>query len=130
MTVSALLKKVKVSGVRGVPVALQGKVIGRGVPGYIISEDLVLQDATGFILLDYKQPLALFQWIFALTRAAGLIGRDISVKGWYRRAPVPYLELRSFVCDGQESTCYSLEGQYVFTFLALAAGVMGMLGMF
>jgi hypothetical protein len=130
MTVSALLKKVKVSGVRGVPAALRGKVIGRGVPGYIISEDLVLQDATGFILLDYKQPLALFQWIFAISRVPGLIDRDISVKGWYRRAPVPYLELRSFVCDGSESTCYSMEGQYVFTILALAVGVMGMLGMF
>jgi heat shock protein HtpX len=91
---------------------------------------MVLQDATGFILLDYKQPLALFQWLFAISRVPALIGQDISVKGWYRRAPVPYLELRSFVCDGAESTCYSLEGQYVFTFLVLAVGVMGMLGMF
>ncbi|MCX5795975.1 MAG: M48 family metalloprotease [Elusimicrobia bacterium] len=130
MTVSAVLKKVKVSGVRGVPAALQGRVIGRGVPGFIVSEDLVLQDKTGFILLDYRQPLAVFQWIFAIGRVPGLIGQELSVKGWYRRAPVPYLELRSFVCDGKESTCYSLEGQYVFAFLALAAGVLGMLGMF
>jgi len=130
MTVSALLKKIKVSGVHGVPATLKGKIIGRGVPGFIISEDMVLQDETGFILLDYKQPLALFQWFFAITRVPGLIGRELSVTGWYRRAPVPYLELRRFVCDGQTSTCWSLEGQYVFTLLALAAGAAGMLGAF
>jgi heat shock protein HtpX len=130
MTVSALLKKVKVSAVRGVPAALQGKVIGRGVPGFILSEDLVLQDRTGFILLDYRQPLALFQWAFAIRRVPELIGQEISVKGWYRRAPVPYLELRSLSGGGRESTCYSLEAQYVFTVLVLTAGVVGMLGMF
>ncbi|MBI5239042.1 MAG: M48 family metalloprotease [Elusimicrobia bacterium] len=130
LNVCALLKKVKVSAVRGVPAALQGRIIGRGVPGFILSEDLVLQDQTGFILLDYRQPLALFQWLFAMRRAGRLIGQEVSVKGWYRRAPVPYLELRSLTAGGEESTCYSLEGQYLFTFLALAAGVVGMLGMF
>jgi Zn-dependent protease with chaperone function len=130
MTVSALLKKVKVSAVRGVPAGLRGKVIGRGAPGFILSEDLVLQDETGFILLDYRQPLALFQWIFAIRRVPELIGQEISVKGWYRRAPVPYLELRSLSGGGRESTCYSLEAQYVSTVLVLAASVLFLLGMF
>ncbi len=130
MTVSALLKKVKVSAVRGVPAALRGKVIGRGVPGFILSEDLVLQDETGFILLDYRQPLALFQWIFAIRRVPQLIGEEVSVKGWYRRAPVPYLELRTLTAGGEQSTCYSLEAQYAFTALVLAASVLFLLGMF
>ena len=129
MTVSALLKKVKVSRVRGVPSALKGNVIGRGVPGYIISEDLVLQDATGFIFLDYKQPLALFQWIFALTRVPALIGREVTVSGWYRRGPVPYLELRTLACDGKTSTCYGLEGRYAFALLVLAGSAAALLGL-
>ena len=35
MSVSSLLKKVKVSGVRGIPCRLKGKVIGKGVAGLI-----------------------------------------------------------------------------------------------
>lgn len=129
MTVSALLKKVKVSKVLGVPSALKGTIIGRGVPGYIISKDLVLQDETGFIFLDYEQPLALFSWIFALRSVPELIGREVSVIGWYRRAPVPYLELRKIVCDGQTRTCYSLEAQYIVSLLGLAVGAAGMMGL-
>lgn len=130
MNVTALLKKVKVSNVRGVPASLSGKIIGRGVPGYIISEDLVLQDQTGFIFLDYRQPLAIFQWIFALRRAPALIDRDVAVAGWYRRGPVPYLELRSLTCDGLTSTCWALEGKIFLTALVLAAGAAGLLGFF
>jgi hypothetical protein len=129
MTVAAALKKVKVSGVRGIPMSLKGNVIGRGVPGYIISEDFVLQDATGFIMLDYRQPMALFQWIFAISRVPGLIGKEVTAIGWYRRAPVPYMELRSFVCDGQTSTCYSLEAQYAVWGLVAAFGIVAMLGL-
>ena len=59
-----------------------------------------------------------------------LIGEEVSVKGWYRRAPVPYLELRAIDAGGEQSTCYSLEAQYVFTALVLAASVLFLLGMF
>jgi hypothetical protein len=127
MTVAALLKKVKVSQVRAVPCTLKGKVIGRGVPGYSISEDIVVQDATGFLFVDYKQPMAIFQWIFALSRVPQLIGRDVTLKGWYRRAPVPYLELREIDDGTGPSRCYSLDAQYAFTILALlGAGAKGL----
>ena len=118
-TVAALLKKVKVSGVREIPSKLKGKIIGRGIPGYLISEHLVIQDATGFMFLDYQQPLAIFQWAFALTRVPELIGQSVEVSGWYRRAPVPYLEIRRIVSEGKTNTCYSLEGQWVFTLALL-----------
>jgi Zn-dependent protease with chaperone function/Zn-finger nucleic acid-binding protein len=126
MNVGALLKKIKVSRVRGVPAALKGRIIGRGVPGYILSEHLVLQDETGFILLDYRQPLSVFQWIFALESAPGLIGGDVEVTGWYRRAPVPYLELRTLVCGGEKRTCYYLEARYAFAFLLIMAAIFMM----
>ena len=53
MSVSALLKKVKVSPLRPVRCEVRGKIIGRGVPGLIISEDLILRDETGIIFLDH-----------------------------------------------------------------------------
>ena len=95
MSIAALLKKVKVSAVRPVPCRLEGTVIGRGVPGYIFSEDFVMRDETGIIFLDYRQPLAIWEWLFGLLKAGGFEGEKVAVEGWYRRAPVPSVELRS-----------------------------------
>jgi hypothetical protein len=93
LTVAALLGQVKVSGVRPIPVTLTGTIIGKGVPGLIWSEDFVLRDPTGILFLDYRQPLALWDWLFGLLRAGRYQGKDVRVRGWFRRAPVPYLEL-------------------------------------
>lgn len=123
MSVSSVLKRVKVSNVRGVPVRLAGKIIGRGVPGFLLSEDIVLQDDTGFIFLDYEQPLALFKWIFAITGAPKLVGQEAVVTGFYRRAPVPYVEVRSIRSAGLDSTCWTLEAKYIAMGLVLAAAV-------
>lgn len=128
--VSALLKHVKVSAVRGVSGNLRGKIIGKGIPGMIFSEDLVLQDLSGYIFLDYAQPLALFQWIFALRRGNSLVGREVIARGWYRRAPVPYFELREIECDGETSTCRTLEAKYFFAAVVMIVSVLMSLGIY
>jgi len=129
-TVASVLKRVKVSGVRGVPVRLEGTIIGRGSPGFVLSEDMVLQDGTGFVLLDYEQPLALFNWGFAISKVPGLIGRTIAVEGWYRRAPVPYIELRARYEGGRRVVCRALEAKIVFAFALLAGSVAALAGLF
>lgn len=101
MSVSALLKRVKVSAVRPVPCTLRGIVIGRGVPGYIFSEDFVMKDETGIIFLDYRQPLAIWELLFGLLKAGEYQGREVIVQGWYRRSPIPYVEVKSIECDGK-----------------------------
>ena len=106
MSVAALLKKVKVSSVRPVPCTVRGTVIGRGVPGYITSEDFVLRDDTGIIFLDYRQPLAIWELLFGLLKAEEYQGRKIAAEGWYRRAPVPYVQLKSMSCDGKTRKCW------------------------
>lgn len=128
MTVAALLKNVKVSGVRGVPAVLTGKVLGRGVPGYILSEDIVLQDETGYIFVDYRQPLGLWQWLFALTRVGNLVGQEITVSGWYRRSPVPYFELASFEAGGSTTRCWSRHAEWAVTIAVLLFGAAKGLG--
>lgn len=125
---ASLLKQVKVSGVRGIRVKLSGKIIGRGIPGYLLSEDLVLQDKTGFLTLDYRQPMAFLQWIFALSAAGRLVGQEVEAEGWYRRAPVPYLELRSLRGGGQQFNCYTLPAKFAFGGLLVAAAVFLGLG--
>lgn len=87
-SVASLLKYIKVSAVRPVPATIRGRIIGKGVPGLIYSEDLVMQDSTGYIFLNYEQPLNIFNFLFGLKNTA-YIGTEVVVTGWYRRAPVP-----------------------------------------
>ena len=97
-----LLGEVKVSNITAVPCSLEGEVIGRGDPGYIFNEDMTIQDDTGLIFLDYNQPLFILNKIYGLFKNKNNIGKTVKVKGWYRRSPVPYVEIRSYEVDGKE----------------------------
>ena len=101
MSVAALLHKVKVSGIRPVPCQISGTVIGRGIPGYMFSEDFVMKDDTGIIFLDYRQPLAIWELLFGLLKAGTFEGKRVTVEGWYRRSPTPYIEIKTIECDGK-----------------------------
>ncbi len=123
MSVASLLKKVKVSAVRPVPCRLKGTIIGRGVPGYIFSEDFVMRDDTGIIFLDYRQPLRIWEFFFGLLRAKRYQNQEVEVEGWYRRAPTPYIELKSFRVGGETKNCYVY---YMKLFSAIAATTIGL----
>lgn len=120
-TVADLLGEVKVSGVTAIPCQIEGNIIGRGDAGYIFSEDFVIRDKTGIIFLDYNQPLWLINKIFAFFKAKTFIDKDIKVKGWYRRSPVPYIEIYTMETDGKTKK--------VFTYgLKLAGIILGFIG--
>jgi Zn-dependent protease with chaperone function/Zn-finger nucleic acid-binding protein len=124
LSVAGLLHKVKVSAVRPVPVTLTGTIIGKGVPGLVWSEDFVLQDRTGILFIDYRQPFAIWNFLFGLFRAGRYQGKEVRVTGWFRRSPVPYLELnRLEVLDGSERPrrCYTYVARLLLGgFLAVA----------
>jgi Zn-dependent protease with chaperone function len=126
LSVAALMHKVKVSAVRPVPVTLSGKIIGKGVPGLIWSKDFVLRDPTGIMFMDYNQPLAIWNFLFGLLRAGKYQGKDVRISGWFRRAPVPYLEVyRVETLDGsmKPRRCYSLHARLIVAGIMLAVGV-------
>ena len=100
-TVRDLLSEVKVSNITAIPCQLEGEVIGRGDPGYIFNEDMTLKDNTGIIFLDYNQPMFILNKLFAIFKNNSNIGKTIKVKGWYRRSPVPYVEIKSYEIDGK-----------------------------
>jgi Zn-dependent protease with chaperone function len=126
MSIASLLKKVKVSAVRPVPCKLKGKIIGRGVPGLIWSEDFVMQDDTGIIFLDYRQPLGIWEFLFGLLRGARIQDQDVTLTGWYRRSPVPYVELKNFTVGTTTRTCYVYHIKLVFAGFIILLGI-GML---
>ncbi len=100
-TVSSLLEEVKVSEITSIPCEIEGTIIGRGNPGCIFNEDFVIRDETGIIFLDYKQPLKLQDKIFALFKAPEYFNKTAKITGWYRRSPVPYIEINTIEVDGK-----------------------------
>ena len=127
-SVASLLKKVKVSAVRSIPVTLKGKIIGRGIPGLVYSADLVLQDESGFIFLDYRQPLRIIEFLFGIFRTPGIIGRDVVIEGWYRRAPLPYVEMHTLSYDKITHHCYVYLAKLGLSILACVVGMMLIVG--
>lgn len=106
-TVKDLLGIVNVSHITSVPAVVKGKIIGRGNPGCIFSEDYVIQDETGIIFLDYNQPLNILNKIFAIFKSSSNFDKDVIVKGWYRRNPTPYVEIKEYTIDGKTKKIYT-----------------------
>jgi heat shock protein HtpX len=127
--VKELVGQVKVSKIRAVPGTLKGRIIGRGVPGLFYSEDLVLQDATGFIVLDYRQPWRLFEFLFGLLRAEKYVGQSGSARGWFRRVPQPVFELRELVLDdGKKVTSWVYPLAQFCVYALMALGALALIG--
>ena len=105
--VASLLGEVKVSNVTSIPCILKGTIIGRGNPGCIFSEDFVIKDPTGIVFLDYNQPLTIINKIFALFKSSQYFDKEVTVKGWYRRSPVPYVEIYQYEVDGKVKKIYT-----------------------
>ncbi len=127
--VAPLVGEIKVSKIRCVPATLRGKIIGRGIPGLYWSEDLVLQDDTGFMVMDYRQPLGMLEFLFGLFRAESFVGQQVTAKGWYRRFPRPYLELwQVHLPDGTIHTCHNWAVTFYGSLLLTIIGLLVALG--
>lgn len=129
--VSAVLRKVKVSAIRPVPCTLNGTIIGRGVPGLVYSEDFVAQDDTGIIYLDLRHWLPFWQLFFGLARAGQYVDGAVRVEGWYRRAPVPYIETKTLYVDGRRVFRSQIPlAKYVVSGALVIAGLAWMAAVF
>ena len=100
-TVRDLLGEVKVSHITSIPCELKGTIIGRGNPGCIFNEDFVMKDKTGIIFLDHKHIFSIFDTVFALFKSKEYFDKEVKVTGWYRRSPVPYVEIKTMEIDGK-----------------------------
>jgi heat shock protein HtpX len=124
-TVVSLVDEVKVSAVRSIPCTIEGEIIGRGVPGLFYSDDLVLQDSSGFLIADYRQPIRFLEFLFGWLKAEELIGQRGKIMGWYRRAPRPYIEMRKLVLEnGKTVTSYLYPWQQFLVYFGMAVGIL------
>ncbi len=126
-TIADLLAHVKVSPVRPVRATLTGKIVGKGEPGLVYSEDFVLQDAGGLMILDYHQPIPLWNFFFGFFQAEEYQGQEITVTGWFRRSPVPYLEINHLTVtagDGGRTRCYGYISSLFWAAIAIVGGIL------
>ena len=122
--VRGLLGEVKVSRITSIPCELKGKIIGRGNPGCVFNEDFVLQDESGIVMLDYEQPLFLVNKIFALFKSPEYFDKVVTARGYYRRSPVPYVQLQELVIDGEVKKCYSIKWGWIWRWILLGLAVI------
>ncbi|WP_027623384.1 zinc metalloprotease HtpX [Clostridium lundense] len=106
-SIKELLAMEEASPVKGIPAILKGKVIGKGIPGLFFSEDLIIDDGTGIMLVDYRQPLKIFEWIFGVFEVDKFKEKEVEVIGWYKRSTRPYFVCKYIIHDEEKIQCYN-----------------------
>ncbi|MHA2180159.1 MAG: hypothetical protein ACXAAH_01910, partial [Promethearchaeota archaeon] len=120
-----LVTNVKVSPIRTVPAILEGKIVGRGVPGYYFSEDMYFQDETGLMYVDYRFGIGIVDFIFSLRTVKRLVGQRVRIKGWYRRGPIPYIQVDTIESEsGSRHRNYAKHMRYFWAVLAFILGAV------
>ena len=123
-----LLERLDAGPVGGIGVLVTGRVAGRGMPGYVLSPDLVVADSSGFVPLLYRQPVPWVAELFGLFRAERYMGRQVVARGWYRRQPGPAIELREIhTADGLHSRSWQWVARYAAAVVLVVGGVVVML---
>ncbi|TXT56302.1 MAG: conserved membrane protein of unknown function [Promethearchaeota archaeon] len=114
-----LITNVKVSPVRPEPAIIEGKIIGKGIPGYYISDDLFFRDETGLLYVDYRFGISIVDFFWAILKVKKLLGQTVRIKGWYRRGPNPYIQVDTIeTMGGKRFRNYSKHLRYIWTVLS------------
>lgn len=119
-TVMALMSDPAASPVRGQPVRLDGKAIGRVSPGFIAGEDVIFQDRTGLMAVEFRSMLGLIGNLFAgWKRVPKHMDQPGEATGWFRRSMGGYLVLREL-----KTTAGSLKAKPFFWQVVLSLAVI------
>ncbi len=120
-----LVTNVKASPMRSVPAIIEGKIVGRGVPGYYFSDDMYFQDSTGLLYVDYRFGIGIVDMIFALRTVRRIVGQRVRIKGWYRRGPSPYIQVDTIETEeGRRHRNYAKHLRYFWVVLAFIIGLV------
>jgi Zn-dependent protease with chaperone function len=119
-TVMGLMGDPGASPVRGQKVRLAGKAIGRVHPGFIAGEDVIFQDRTGLMAVDFRSMLGVLGNLFAgWKRVPKHFDQEGDATGWFRRGMGGYLILREL-----KTTAGSLRAKPFFWQVVLCVAVI------
>ena len=125
-TVLAEMRNPYASPLRGKSVTLSGAAVGRGVPGYVFGEDLMFQDKTGLIFMDYHSVFSFFgNLFFALKKVKTLLGQPAVASGWFYRSIASALVLQRIEVQGQKPIrSYRRAWSFVWAIALVALGAL------
>ena len=124
-TILELITNVNVSPIRCIPAIIEGEIIGKGVPGYFLSDDLYFKDKTGLLYVDYRFGLKIVDFFWAIARAGRLVGQKVRITGWYRRGPNPYIQVKTIETEsGRRFKNYSKHMTYIFAIICFIIGLV------
>jgi Zn-dependent protease with chaperone function len=97
MSVIDLMSDPYASPLKGRPVVLEGTVIGRAAAGGKLTEDVMIEDRQGgLMVINYESPLGgLGNWWFAVRRVGKLMQQQVRVVGWFRRGVSQLVDLKT-----------------------------------
>ena len=103
-TTFELMSDLYASPVRGRMVAIDGQIIGRGQAGSHFAEDVMLQDKTGLLYLNYESAFGFIgNFIFGIKKVRKLIGSHVKGSGWFFRGISHHLDLHDIHSDDGKS---------------------------
>jgi len=124
-TVVSVLADPYASPVCGRRVEFDGELVGRGVAGYAFSEDMLFQDRTGLMLLEYESWLTwLGNFLFSIRRVPELVGQRATVDCWYFRGVSTWTGLRRLQTGDDEVTGFVHLGGVIGGGILVALGVL------
>jgi len=108
----------------GQPLRLRGTLLGQRGICALPSQDLLLQCETGLIRLHHTPRLGPLGSLLSPGRhPSGLIGRPVTVTGWFRRGATPWIDVET-IQTTQGAVCRS-EHPLWSTMVAIAAALWG-----
>jgi Zn-dependent protease with chaperone function len=124
-TVMELMGEPGASPVRGQKVRLLGKAIGRTSPGFIAGEDVIFQDKTGLMAVDFRSMLGLIGDLFAgWKRVPKHLDEPGAATGWFRRSMGGYLILRELKTNAGELRAKPFFWQVVLSLIVIVANLL------
>ncbi len=107
-----------------IPVQLEGRLIGRSGISNGMGQDLMLRTRTGTLKLHWVSAIGPFgNLILGKNRPATLIGRPVTVAGWFRRGSTPWIDAEKIRVEGR--TLAQSSHPLWSTLLAIAAALWG-----
>ncbi|MBI4272828.1 M48 family metalloprotease [Candidatus Uhrbacteria bacterium] len=113
------------SPLRGKPIALSGAVIGRGVPGYVFGEDMMYQDKTGIIFLDFTHVFGFLGNIFfALKKVKNLFSVPSQAYGWFYRGMGAHVSLQRLATEKEIVKSHPVAWALVLPIILIGASII------
>ena len=120
LTVVDLMTNPAASPVVGRPVRLAGKAIGRVNPGFIAGEDVIYQDRTGLVAVDFRSMLGFLGDLYAgWRRVPKHFNQQGTVTGWFRRSMGGYVILSELTSTAGRLRAHPYVWQVILSLLVI-----------